>query len=344
MIDLRDFAWLPVNTLYGAATAVRRGLYRAGVFGAVPAPVPVISVGNISAGGTGKTPLVIWLVEQLSRSDLKICVLTRGYGRPNPNDRLMVSDGQTVFHDAARAGDEAVLMAEALLGRAAVACAADRAAATEWAVENLGAGLIILDDGFQHFQLERAFDLVAVDASRPFEGLQREGLGSLRRADALVVTRSELNDDLPTLLGQLERESAGRPIFTAQTQTTEVRSMHGSVPGSSPDKKLPMGAFCGIGNPESFFAGLRREGFELVYRRALRDHAEYSQPSLDEIAREAKATGAQFLLTTAKDEVKLRGLSVDLPVFVLDTNFLIDRPDLLLQLVNDRIKSAASSS
>jgi tetraacyldisaccharide 4'-kinase len=341
MIDLREFAWVPVNALYGVATAVRRRLYRAGVFASVHAPVPVISIGNISAGGTGKTPLVIWLAEQLSRPELNICVLTRGYGRPQPNEQLLVSDGETIFHDAARAGDEAVLLAESLLGRAAVVCAADRVAAADWAVAKLGVALLILDDGFQHFQLERAFDLATVDASRPFDGLQREGLGSLRRADAIVVTRSELVKDLAPLLRQLERANAGRPTFTAQTRITEIRSLNGSEPFSTTDKKLPMGAFCGVGNPGSFFAGLQREGFELVYRKALRDHADYSQLLLDEITRQANAAGAQFLLTTAKDEVKLREFRFDLPVFVLDTKFVIDQADLLLQLIKDRTKPTA---
>lgn len=337
MVDLSKFAWVPVNALYGAATAVRRRLHRAGILSSKRAAVPVISVGNISAGGTGKTPLVIWLAAALARPSLKICVLTRGYGRPDPHERLLVSDGDRVFHDAARAGDEAVLLAESLLGQAAVVCAADRAEAAAWTVENLGAGLIILDDGFQHFQLERTLDLVVIDASRPFSGLQREGLGALGRADAIVVTRSELAEDLATLTGQLERASGHCPIFTAQTRMTGIRPMRAVEAVAAPEKTEPVGAFCGIGNPEAFFAGLQREGFNLVYRNPLRDHAGYTQATLDEIARDAKAAGALYLMTTAKDEVKLRKLTSDLPVFILDTQLEIARQDELLRVLSERL-------
>lgn len=342
MVDLRDFAWWPVNALYGAATAARRQLYRAGVFKSKRAPVPVISVGNISAGGTGKTPLVIWLAAALSQGGRKICVLTRGYGRPNPEERLLVSDGETVFHDAGKAGDEAVLLAESLRGKSAVVCAADRAEAAQWAVEHLGTELIILDDGFQHFALDRDADLVIIDASRPFVGLQREGLGALRRAAAIVVARTELATDLPELMRQLEAVSNGRPIFTAQTEPAGYRMLNSSEACERPPTKLPVGAFCGIGNPESFFAGLEQEGFGLVFRSALRDHAQYSQSLLDKITREAETAGAQALLTTAKDEVKLRSLTSELPIYVLETTLAIDQADRLLQIVRKSITTQAN--
>jgi tetraacyldisaccharide 4'-kinase len=336
MSPVRRFPWLPVNALYGAGTSVRRTLYRSGVFSTQWAPVPVISVGNISAGGTGKTPLVAWLAESLAEAQTRICVISRGYGRPDPQARLLVSDGQKVLANADQAGDEPALLAESLLGQAAVLCDQDRAAGARWAVENLDVNLIILDDGFQHFRLGRVMDLVAVDASRPFAGLMREGRGALRRSDAVVLTRSDLSANLPGLTKQIN--AMGRPVFTAELQTIRVRPL---LVGVVPAETAPLraGAFCGIGNPDAFFRQVEREGFELVYRSEMRDHAKYGQVVLDEITHAARAAGAECLITTAKDEVKLRELRFDLPVYVLETALVIDNEAGLIALVRGKIKA-----
>jgi tetraacyldisaccharide 4'-kinase len=330
---LGRLAWMPVNAWYGAATAARRRLYRAGVFRSYDAPTPVISVGNISAGGTGKTPLVMWLAEVLAENFTHICVITRGYGRPDPETRLLVSDGKQLLAGAGRAGDEAALLAESLLNRAAVLCDRDRASASRWAFEELGAQLIILDDGFQHFRLRRVFDLVAVDASRPFEGLMRESRRALKRADAIVVTRADLGAGVPRLVEKLRRASRNRPVFTAELQTTRIRPLRPSV--ETPPHTL--GAFCGVGNPQSFFAQVEREGFELAFTLALPDHVNYTQGLVNELTRTARAEGAQGLISTAKDEVKLRAFAFDLPVFILESALLIDREAELVALVKSKL-------
>lgn len=343
MPPVRPFPWWPTNVLYGAGTAVRRRLYGAGLLRTHHLTVPVISVGNISAGGTGKTPLVQWLAGRLSADGFKICVVSRGYGRPDIGTQVLVSDGTSVLAGADRAGDEPALLAELLIGQAAVLCNADRFAGATWAVENLGSDLIILDDAFQHFQLDRTVDLVVVDASRPFDGLMREGVGSLRRADAILLSRAELATDLPKLHDRVARASGGRPVFSAWLETTALRPLTGSNEGAEIPAGARVSAFCGVGNPDSFFAQVKREPFELVYTSSFLDHKAYTQNDVDIVRRAARDAGAQFLITTAKDEVKLRSFHFDLPVFVLDTALVVDHADDLVKLIAEKLPAGTLS-
>jgi tetraacyldisaccharide 4'-kinase len=157
---------------------------------------PVISVGNLTAGGTGKTPLVEFIAQALAHKGKKVCVLTRGYRRQKGRQRVLVSDGQRVLADAIEAGDEPRLLAESLLGTSAVISDADRFAAGQWAERNLGCEVFVLDDGFQHRRLVRNLDIVAIDATGPWGnghfipwGRLREPPRGLSRADCVVITR-----------------------------------------------------------------------------------------------------------------------------------------------------------
>ncbi|MEO6393028.1 MAG: tetraacyldisaccharide 4'-kinase [Pyrinomonadaceae bacterium] len=340
MSPVRPFPWWPTNVLYGAGTAVRRRLYGSGLLRTSHLSVPVISVGNISAGGTGKTPLVQWLVERLFAEGFKICVVSRGYGRPDPGKQVLASDGRSVLAGADRAGDEPALLAESLIGQAAVLCNVDRFAGAAWAVENLGSDLIILDDAFQHFQLDRTLDLVVVDASRPFDGLMREGVRALRRADAILLSRAELASDLPKLHDLVSRASGGRPTFSAWLETTDLRPLAGSTKGTEIPAGARVSAFCGVGNPDSFFAQVKREPFELVYSSKFLDHKSYTQNDVNIVDRGAREAGANYLITTAKDEVKLRSLQFELPVFVLVTTLFVDRAEDFLDLIKQILSTA----
>ena len=129
-----SLALLPFSGFYGAVTKARLALYNAGVFNAQRIAAPVISVGNITAGGTGKTPLVEWIARYLANDSYRACILTRGYGRANERERVIVSDGETILADTTQAGDEAMLLAERLAGQTAVVADFDRASAARWAI------------------------------------------------------------------------------------------------------------------------------------------------------------------------------------------------------------------
>src|SRR5215213_3309961 len=150
-----SLALAPLGMLYGAVTRARLRLYGSGLLKSERVGAPVVSVGNLTAGGTGKTPLVEWAARALAREGLRACVLTRGYGRADERRRVVASDGARVLAEAAECGDEPRLLAERLLGVAAVVCDRDRVAAARWAREELGAEVFVLDDGFQHLRSAR---------------------------------------------------------------------------------------------------------------------------------------------------------------------------------------------
>lgn len=278
---------------FGGMMRLRRWAYRRRLLPAGDAGVPVISVGNITAGGTGKTPMVAWIVARLKEAGRRPAVLIRGYKA------------------VAGRSDEAELLAE--LTAAPVVVNADRAAGAKLAVAG-GADVLVMDDGFQHLRLRRDLDIVLVDAMRPFgyghclpRGLLREGLSALRDAEAIVLTRSDLIGgkklvDLVVRLGGLAPRASVHLAEHVPSRITEEGG--GGLPvGALAGKKVC--AFCGLGNPDGFFAALERAGAAIVERIAFDDHVAYDAAAGQTIARAARRGGAEVLVTTAKDRIKL---------------------------------------
>lgn len=367
----------PLGTLYGAVVRARLRLYRSGFLKIERVGAPVISVGNITAGGTGKTPLVEWIARAVAREGRRACVLTRGYGRADERRRVVASDGERVLAEFEECGDEPRLLAERLLGAASVVCDRDRVAAARWAREHLAADAFVLDDGFQHLRIARDLDIVTLDATAPWggghllpRGRLREPPSSLARADCLVITRAELAADLGALRAEAARLSGGRAaVINSRVRTRGLTRLNpppdspedecegneregsdslkdGHEGTASPKEKHegrgvgkvsgvegPAAAFCAVGNPRAFFEHLRREGFELLYTRAFADHQRLTQADVDKVAGEAARSGARVLMTTAKDAVKLRGLRLSLPCYVVEIELEFEDEGELLGLV-----------
>jgi tetraacyldisaccharide 4'-kinase len=338
----------PLGALYSAAIRTRIGLYKRGLLQVSRLEAPVISIGNITTGGTGKTPLVEWVARSLAREGKNVCILTRGYKRANPNQRVVVSDGQRVLASELAAGDEPRLLAENLLGMAAVISDADRFAAGQWAIREIGANVLVLDDGFQHLRLLRDLNIVSIDATNPWGGGKllpygrlREPLSSLCRADCIVLTRAEQVRELSSVKRKVTEITGGRPAFVSQMRTSRVKSL---LPAFAPDSiplresiPRPVAAFCGVGNPDSFFGHLRAEGYELSSARSFPDHHSYDQQALDVLVEEAQRLGARSLITTAKDAIKLRSLNFALPCYVLEIELVIDEAERLLEMLRKAI-------
>jgi len=343
-----SIALAPIGRLYGAAMQARRSLYRAGRLHVFELGVPVISVGNLTTGGTGKTPLVEWIAHELAQTGRRVCILTRGYGRRRAGTRVIVSNAIEVLSDADRAGDEPLLLAEKLQGEAAVICDADRVAAARWATENLGTDLFILDDGFQHMRLGRDCNIVAIDATNPWgnrhllpAGTLRESPRQLARADCIVITRADSASQTETLKSEINQFSEGRPVFLSRMRIDGLRKLSSDMKDSRVSanelKSGPVAAFCGVGNPESFFAQLRRDNYQLGHTRAFPDHHYYTQEEINALISQSAERGAHALLTTAKDEVKLRSLSVEMPCYVVDVAIEIEGESKFLALIDDAI-------
>jgi tetraacyldisaccharide 4'-kinase len=334
----------PLSALYGAITKTRASLYQRGTFKTARLHRPVISVGNITTGGTGKTPMVEWVARVVASSGRKVCILTRGYRRENPGQRVLVSDGATLSATPAEAGDEPFLLAKNLIGVAAVISDADREAAGLGAIKHLGTECFVLDDGFQHLRLARDLNIVMIDATNPWGGGSllpygrlREPLEGLKRADCVVVTRSDQVNELEPLIKELARLTGDRPVFRSRMETVGFASLNETAQSS----QLPtsLAAFCALGNPPAFYEQVRRSGINLTLEKSYTDHHSYNQADIDTLVQAAKQSGAEGLITSAKDAVKLGNLETPIPCFVLEIEMKIENEAELKRMIIDASKS-----
>lgn len=339
---MKSFVLPPLSILYGAVTRTRLSLYRRGTFHTTKLDRPVISIGNITTGGTGKTPLVEWVAKTIALHGKKVCILTRGYGRKDPHLQVIVSDGYGVLASPAEAGDEPYLLATKLAGKAAVISSADRIAAGQEAIKDFGTECFVLDDGFQHLRLARDLNVVTIDATNPWgggsllpHGRLREKPEGLSRADCIVITRCDQVDSVDALREEILRLAGERPIFQSQMRPVRVSSLTNPSETLSPPARVA--AFCAVGNPSSFFENLRRLGFELALQKSFPDHHAYSHEEIDSLIQAAKAIGATTLITTAKDAVKLRTLSFSIPCYVLDIEISIENADEFTRMIVENL-------
>ncbi len=334
----------PLGKIYGRLMTARNARYDQESFRTISLGAKTISVGNITTGGTGKTPIVKLIAEILAADGEKVCVLTRGYGRANASERVLVSDGMTVLVDAKTGGDEPVELASSLAEKGVVIVAdRDRVAAAEWTRDRFGTTVYVLDDGFQHRRAKRDLDLVCIDATDPFGGGQvlpagnlREPLSGLKRADVFVITRADQADTsrIETLL----RESApNAPILYAETRVVKLVEIDGTDakqrPPSQPENPF---VFAGIGNPQSFIGSLKKVGIEPAGQHFFQDHFSYNKKTILQIDRSAAEIGAGSLVTTAKDAVKLQHATFRLPCFIAIAETVIDDPEAFRSLVLGR--------
>ena len=310
---------------------------------ALSLPVPVISVGNITAGGTGKTPVAIELLRMLRRA--RPGLLTRGYGRSTDENVVLADGGE--MKPVGVTGDEAQLFRGAT--GAPVGIGKDRFSTGMDLVNARLAGLLILDDGFQHLQLERDFDLVLVDALHPFGGGHliplgrlREPLAGLVRAHAFVITRASEAPNTKAIAAELRRRNPDAPVFFGNTV---ARAWHAPDGRSFAPDALPCQravAFCGLGNPESFWRTLRGLGIETLGQHTWEDHHRYLPAEIRRLAQHARDLGAECLLTTAKDAVNLpsgsEALIAPLQLFHLEIAIEFDRPRELEALIAKTIR------
>ncbi len=359
---------MPLSRIYGKLTDLRNHLYDRGVLHAFSLGARTISVGNITAGGTGKTPMVAYIAVLLAARGEKVCILTRGYGRKDAGRRELVSDFEDVLADPASAGDEPIELANRLLGKAIVIADADRVSAAEWARRKFGVTAFILDDGFQHRRARRDVDIVCIDATDPFGGGRtlpggrlREPLANLARADVVVITRADLAGDVTNLRSEISKLSAGATIFEARNEivsVTDLEEFHAKQPQpirraedpwATPLKaisasetgglnQIRFAAFCGLGNPENFFKQVRNETegpgrFELSFTRAFPDHYVYSRSDIAALERTAKESGVTAFLTTAKDAVKLKRTDFSIPCYVVEIEVTLDEPEAFARLI-----------
>lgn len=327
--------------VYGKIAKKRAQLYKSGFFKAQSLGVPTFSVGNITAGGTGKTPLVAYIARFLAGEGERVGILTRGYGRTNPKNRVLVSDWEKVLVDARTGGDEPLELAKSLTGRAVVIADADRIGAGRWAREKFGITAFVLDDGFQHMRVSRHLNIVTVDATNPFgnekmlpAGILREPLAGLGRADLIVITRANLSDRVSELSSQISLINPGVRIFVSGNSSGGFRFLGkiGDIPAEQVAEKGLI-AFCALGNPDNFFEQLDHEGLKIIRTEKFPDHHYYSQKDIDNLEQIAETAGAESLITTEKDAVKLTDLVFKFPCIVASNKLIFTDEERLREII-----------
>jgi tetraacyldisaccharide 4'-kinase len=343
-------ALTPLSVAYGTGVRLRNRLYQQGILKSSDIAAPVISIGNLTSGGTGKTPLVAFVAGQLAAVGQQVCVLTRGYRRQSAG-RVVVSDCEQVLADVKTAGDEALLLAEKLQGQAAVIADKNRVAAARWAIENLQSNTFILDDAFQHQQIRRDLNILTVDATNAWgnrrilpAGILREPISELSRADCVVITRANQSAHVDQLRNEINQLSPGTRIFTSQMQVSAVRPLKPAGDSFEPlmNQAPPVAAFCGIGNPSSFFSLIHLRGLTLCHTHAFADHHNYLQSDIDRFVKDAIARGAEAIVTTAKDAVKIATLELAIPCYVIDIAIEIHAREHFLRYLAVAIDRASS--
>jgi tetraacyldisaccharide 4'-kinase len=299
---------------YRGGLAVRETAYARGLLPRGRLPCPVVSVGNLTVGGTGKTPAVELIARWLVDDGRRVVVVSRGYGRRAEAPVELVSDGGEPRLPAERAGDEPLLLARRLAG-VAVVVGADRLAAGRWAVEHLGPDVLVLDDGFQQRRLLKDVEIVCLDARAPWgpgglfpRGTLREPPCALARAHFVIATRASGRGDLTSLLGEIRRHAGPKLCLPADYAVEGVEDLRsGSLHPPTALAGRAVLAFAGIAAPERLADTLVAHGAAVRDLMAFPDHYSYETRDLAAIARRARAVGADALVTTEKDGVRLRG-------------------------------------
>lgn len=329
----------PLGWLYGSLARVRIRLYELGLFSSYRAPVPVISVGNLAAGGTGKTPVVDYIARFLLAQGRRVAIVSRGYGGELNLGVHLVCSGNGPLLGPQQVGDEPYLLARRN-PRALILTARRRADGVRQAVSKHGAEVVLLDDGFQHRAVDRDLDIVLLDARRPLgngrvlpAGALREFPGALSRGDLFILTRCPA-ETLPALeLPGLVLHSRHRPasiLVDSEGRPLPVEQLRGC-------RGL---AFAGIADPRGFFAGLRQLGLTLAKTLSFADHCRYNAGELEQLR--AAAAEVDYLVTTEKDGVKLGQAAFAVPCYQLPLDLEIVEAGALEQRLITLLTNGAS--
>ncbi len=326
----RVLLW-PLSILYGGYVRMRAWLYQNGWLKQKHLRGKVISVGNLTVGGTGKTPMVLWLAEKFLAEGKRVAILSRGYR----------GTGGT--------SDEIELMKHRLQDRATFGVGKDRFAEGHRIEQREPIDVFLLDDGFQHLSLARDADILLIDALRPIHrcallpaGSLREPASAIGRADLLVFTRVETLPVTEEVIGRVDKY----PIFSAVTRLVGFR-LHGNADlmQSVEISHGPFFAFCGIGNPQGFFNDLSRWEVPVAGESIFRDHHRYTMEDVRRLEKAAQRAGAIAFVTTEKDAENLgREKGTAIPIFVAVIDFVITRESEFMAGLERKLQPARGVS
>lgn len=305
-----------LSIVYGFIQRVRVLLYRKGLFKVEKIGSKVISVGNITLGGTGKTPAVMAIAQMGKEKSFKVTILTRGY-KGKAEGINVVSDGSRILLNCEDAGDEPYLMAKKLNGIPVVK-GKNRYLSARFAIKRFGSDLFILDDGFQHLKIHRDVNILLIDATDPFGnnrifpgGTLREPLTAIGRADIIVLTKSDLSQKNAETIKKIREYNPSAPIFTSYYYLIDLVDMKGDIMPVKGIKGRSLFIFSGLANHSSFRSIIEREGARVKGELTYPDHFYYSESDMKEIKKKSESAGADMIVTTEKDIVRIPYPGVD---------------------------------
>ena len=327
---LQSLLW-PLSLLYGVGVRARVWLYANKWFKQKHLKATVISVGNLTVGGTGKTPMVIWLAEKFLSDGKRVAILSRGYRGANGTS------------------DEIELMKFRLRGRVLFGVGKNRFAEGHRLETQQSIDVFLLDDGFQHLQLARDLNILLMDASRPLAGESllpagrlREPVAAMSRANLIIFTRAETASGTLEAIGKLDQY----PVFAASTRLLGFRRFSGEITPLSANEigAGPFFAFCGLGNPDAFFRDLGNWGLAICGQAIFPDHHRYTQRDILEVRQAGKQAGANAFVTTEKDAQNLGSLKFEeTPMYVAVIDLVVT-PEVDFRNVLDQTVAAGGGA
>ena len=342
--DASPYIWLILSPLlflsffYGFILKKRSFLYTVGLLKKRKLNAKVISVGNLTVGGTGKTPMVISIAEILLRNNKKTAILSRGYKSQEEGRLKIASDGKEIKLNPVSAGDEPYLIAERLKNVPVLICP-DRYESGRYAIENFGVDTIILDDGFQNLAVTKDIDILLIDAMNPFgsgnllpRGILREPLSAIKRADIIIITKADYPENISDIIETVRLYNSHAPIFKAiYKPSVLVNIATDRKEDISILKNKSVAIFSGIANPLSFSYLINNAGAKIVNETIFSDHHSYTKNDID---RTTEVQDADMIITTEKDAVKIRELiKEDRNIWAVRINLSIDNINELERLL-----------
>lgn len=346
-MNLLRFILLPLAPLYGFVIRIRNLFFDKNIFKAVNVPAKIISVGNLTIGGSGKTPLVIYLVELLKSINTKVGVLSRGYGRASIG-YLLVSDGKKLLSTVDQSGDE--IYHTAIETKVPAAVCERRVQGAKRLIKETGVDTIVLDDAFQHRWINRDIDLLIIEqgfinSNELFihnylpAGIMREGLDSVNRADAVILNRkfSDKEDIVDKRKYLFKDKTIFNSYYKAIGFVDVAKNINYSIEEFNGQKGF---VISGIANPDSFLKALTLTGVEINNQIIFKDHKEYSLKEVQQIRKKFYSTNSHSVITTEKDAVKLNKFSRefdDIDIFYLKIKLCLDDEESFKQYLINKL-------
>jgi len=343
MLNLRNLLLpllIPFSFLYGLLIKFRNSLYNNGIFNSIKLDVPIISVGNITLGGTGKTPMVIYIAKLLRKNGYTPGIISRGYGRLSTGP-LMVHDGNKILTNATNAGDEPYLMAKELKN-IPILVSNNRKIGAQQLLTNNNINVIILDDAFQHRKISRDLEIVMIsshDHQHDYHiipwGKLREPISSLNRADCVIYTRTN-NFQFPNV-HNLFNQYLKNFFLTSIMKPTLMKIDNTGYQNVKRTEESVL-AFCGVGNSLSFIQNSQELGIHIKEKIFFKDHKEYDKKTLKSLYNKIKNNNYKAILTTEKDMVKIpHSLFNDIRFYVIKIELVIKNENDMTNVIKSKL-------